>query len=57
MKDSEELFGARKDTFEVDDLIEVKKTPKDTAKKGGIFDKFKNPIKKLKLPKSLGGEK
>jgi len=55
-KESEDLFGPKKDTFALDDLIEVKKTPKDSSKKS-VFDKLKDPIKKVKLPNGLGGQR
>ncbi len=53
----EETWGATRDTNEVDDLIDVQRDPKDTAKvKGkGILDKVKKPLDKLKKPfKSIG---
>jgi hypothetical protein len=55
-KEREELFGAKEDTLEVDDLIEVRHSPRDTAKKPGVFDRFKDPLKKLKLPKKMGSK-
>jgi hypothetical protein len=55
-QESEALFGAKKDTFEVDDLIDVKKPVKDSSHKG-VFDKLKSPLKNIKLPKQLGGQK
>lgn len=56
MQKEREFYGVKEDTLEVDDLIEVRRDPRDTARKPNLLDRFKDPLKKLKLPKKVGGK-